>query len=147
MMERILEGSSRLTTRGEEASAIKNRKVTLSTLWIFAVCNYIYADVFTLMDPSPDPGSVHMTHGFMLAAAILMETAIAMILLSRILQYRANRWANIVVGVIHTAAVVVSLFATGTTPASFYVFFAVMEIPSTSVIVWYAWKWRDPEVG
>jgi hypothetical protein len=83
----------------------------------------------------------------MLASPILTETAIAMIPLSRILQYRANRWANIVVGVIHTAAVVVSLFATGTMPASFYVFFAIIEIASTSVIVWYAWTWPDLEFG
>jgi hypothetical protein len=33
-----------------------------------------------------------------LLGAILLETAIAMVLLSRVLQYRANRWANIIVG-------------------------------------------------
>ena len=83
---------------------MKDTKATLSTLWIFAVLNYGYADVFTAMDPSTNtealkkPPTVHMTHGFMLGAAIFMETAIAMVVLSRILQYRANRWANIIAG-------------------------------------------------
>jgi len=27
---------------------MKDRKVILSTLWIFALLNYIYADIFTL---------------------------------------------------------------------------------------------------
>ena len=29
-----------------------NRKILLSTLWIFAVLNYLYADVFSLMNPT-----------------------------------------------------------------------------------------------
>jgi hypothetical protein len=52
-----------------------------------------------------------------------METAIAMILLCRILKYRANRWANIVAGIIHTVAVILSLFVGGTMSPSYYVFF------------------------
>ena len=46
-----------------------------------------------------------MTAGAVLGFAVLMETAIAMVLLSRVLKYGANRWANIIVGIIHTAAV------------------------------------------
>ena len=76
-----------------------------------------------------------------------METSIAMVLLSRVLKYRANRWANIIVGTINTAAVSLSLFATGTMPTLYYMFFAAIEIPCTLFIVWYAWKWRNPEVS
>jgi hypothetical protein len=119
MMERIVEASSRLTASVEKATEMKDRKVTLSTLWIFAVLNYIYADVFTAMDPLTDTGSVHMTHGFMLGAAVLMETAIVVIPLSRILKCRVNRLANIVAGVIHTAAVILSLFVGGAMSASY----------------------------
>ncbi len=35
-----------------------------------------------------------MNENFLLGAAILMEIPIAMVLLSRILNYRTNRWAN-----------------------------------------------------
>jgi len=31
-----------------KAAEMKDRKVVLSTLWIFAMLNYLYADVFTL---------------------------------------------------------------------------------------------------
>ncbi len=54
-------------------------------------------------------GSVHITQGFVLLGAVLLETAIAMVLLSRVLPYRANRWANIIVGVIQIVANVQSL--------------------------------------
>jgi uncharacterized membrane protein len=75
-----------------------------------------------------------------LAFAVLMETAIAMVLLARILTYGVNRWANIVVGVIHTALVSWSLSVT--TPTLFYAFFATIEIACTLFIIWYAWTWR-----
>jgi len=128
---------------------MKDRKVMLSTLWIFAVLNYIYADVFGSKDPEmlkqliAGTGHIQMTGGFLFGAAILMETAIAMVLLSRVLKYRANRWANIIAGIIHTAAVSLSLFVG--TPALYYVFFATIEIACTLFIIWYAWTWPKQE--
>src|SRR5215469_6323223 len=95
----------------------RDRRVVLSTLWIFALFNYVYADILTLyfnatLQPaawkqfqSGQVGSIHITQAFVLVGAILMETAIAMVLLARVLPYRANRWANIVVGVIQTVEV------------------------------------------
>ena len=132
-------------------TAEMNIKVKLSTLWIFAMFNYLYADVMSLMDPeglknimTGQVGSIQITQGFLLGAAILMETAIAMVLLSRVLKYGANRWANIIAGVIHTAAVFLSMFV-GTTPALYYLLFGTIEIVCTLFIVWYAWRWPKPE--
>ena len=74
-----------------------------------------------------------------------MEIPMAMILLSRILTPTANRWANIVAGVIETAAVLLTSFIlpafhlTGT--SSYYLFFGAIEVVCTSMIVWYAWRW------
>jgi len=134
----------------------KDRRVVLSTLWIFAMFNYVYADILTLyfnatLQPeawkqfqSGQVGSIHITQGFVLVGAILMETAIAMVLLSRVLPYRANRWANIIVGGIQTVEVAWSL--TGPVYWNlFYVFFAAIEIACTLFIIWYAWTWRRPE--
>ena len=60
--------------------------------------NYLYVDVIGLMDASllnelltGDEGGTQLTQGSMLGAAILMETAFVMVLLSRVLKYRANR--------------------------------------------------------
>jgi len=78
----------------------------------------------------------------LLGAAILVETAIAMVLLSRMLKYRANRWANIIVGAVNTLAVLASLLIA--TPAAYYAFFAVIEIATALVIIWYAWRWPNP---
>jgi len=124
-----------------QGKLMENVKIKLQTLWIFATFNYIYADVLTLFDKSV---ATNLSQGSLLGAAILVETAIVMVLLSRILPYRANRWSNIIVGVINTLAVLISL--TVATPALYYIFFAVIEIATTSFIVWYAWNWVQNEV-
>lgn len=138
-------------------TAIHDRKTLLSTLWIFAVLNYVYADVYTLFfNPVLRPeawkqflaggtGGVSITEGFVLVTAVLMETAIAMVLLSRVLSYGPNRWANIISGAFHTLFVAWSL--EGATPTSFYAFFAAIEIACTLFIVWYAWGWRKPRAS
>jgi hypothetical protein len=135
----------------DKPADMNNVKVRLSTLWIFAILNYLYADVLGLYDPAilndlmtGSVGGVQLTDGFMLGAAILMETAIVMVLLSRVLPYSANRWANMIAGVIHTTAVFASMFL-GSPPALYYLFFGSIEIATTLYIIWYAWKWPNPE--
>ena len=130
---------------------MEQMKVKLSTLWIFAMFNYIYADVIGLMKAenlqaflTGMVGSTQITDEFLLCAAVLMETAIAMVLLSRVLRYRANRWANIVVGILHTVSVSASMFV-GSGPGLYYLFFGTIEIICTAYIVWSAWKW--PQLG
>lgn len=124
-------------------------KSKLSTLWIFAALNYLYCDVLSLMDPELLPqylrGNVNgleFTPWFLLGAGILVEIFIAMVLLSRVLPYSANRRANIAAGTIMTAVQSASLFVG--TPAPYYLFFSVIEIATTVLIVWLAWTWREP---
>ena len=135
------------------AGGMKDRRVILSTLWVFAMFNYLYADVFSLFfNPvlqkagwnefqAGYAGGIRITQGFVLGVAVLMETAIAMVLLSRVLKYAANRWANIISGVLHTASVAWSL--SSDTPTLAYAFFATIEMACTLFIVWYAWKWPN----
>jgi hypothetical protein len=120
-------------------------KVKLSTLWIFVLFNMIYADIISLMDPASPIREVMkgapLPPGGLLAGAILMETPIALVLLSRVLKRKANRWANIIVGVINMVAVI-----TGGPPRPYYIVFATIEVMCLSFIVWYAWKWPNPDV-
>ena len=124
-------------------------KIKLSTLWIFAILNYIYCDVFGLTDPNmlkeliSGTGPIQMTQGFLLGAAILMEIPIAMVLLSRVLKYKENRRANIIAGLIMSVVQVSSLFVG--TPTIYYAFFSIIEIACTLFIVFYSWRWRNPE--
>jgi hypothetical protein len=135
----------------KKTTAMKGRKVILSILWIFVTLNYLYCDVLTLFDPvflkqimTGTAGGFQITPGFLLAASVLMEIPIGMVLLSWILPYKASRWANIIAGTIMTVVQSLSLFG-GMPPTIYYMFFSSIEISCTLFIVWYAWTWRNPE--
>lgn len=114
--------------------------------------NDLYCDYITHMDASVlkellegYTGSMPVTQEFMLGAAILMEIPIAMVLLSRVLNYRANRLANIIAGAIMSVVWLSSLFEGSMT--LYYAFYLVIEISCTLFIVWQAWNWRAQSVA
>jgi hypothetical protein len=126
----------------KKTTKMPDMKGRLSALWLFAILTYTYGDVVTLMDPVKHE-SVQLTEGFLLGGAIFMMIPITMVLLSRILEYRASRLASIISGTIMTVSLPVTLFIAE--PTIYYVFFTVIEIGCTALIVWFAWKWRNPE--
>jgi len=130
-------------------------KARLSLFWIFALLNYLYADVLALWDIV---GSLNLTHAphlppwALAGSAVLMEIPIAMIVASRLLPFRANRLANIIAGGIMTLVngflTFVPPFFGHRTPALLeYLFFATIETVCTSVIVWQAWTWSGVEAA
>lgn len=127
----------------KKTAQVRDVKSILSTLWLFAILTYTYGDVVTLMDPVKH-GSMQLTQGFLLGGSIFMMIPITMVLLSRILPYRASRLSSIIAGTIMTVALTLTLFVA--VPTMYYVFFSVIEIATTALIVWLAWKWRNPEI-
>lgn len=125
-------------------------KTMLSTLWLFAMLNFAYGDVVTLMDSTQlkqyltgDINGVHLSPSFLLASSIMMEIPIAMILFSRILNYGLNRWLNVIAGTIWTVITVATLFKGS--PTQHYVFFSAVEIVATLCIVVYAWRMQESD--
>ena len=127
-----------------------DKKVLLSTLWIFATVNYIFCDVFTLFY-APDlnqfltgkVGGIELSQSFLLTFAIIMEFAMVMIVLSRVLKYSLNRWFNIFGGILFTLIQAGTLLDGDFT--MHYLFFSIVEILATLYIIWAAWNWRNPE--
>ena len=122
-------------------------KERLSLFWIFALLNYLYADVLALWAVRSLP---HLPPWVLAGSAVLMEIPIAMIVACRLLPFRANRLANIIAGAIVTLvngflAYVPPLFGARTPALPEYLFFATIETVCTSVIFWQAWTWSGVE--
>jgi hypothetical protein len=120
-------------------------KERLSLFWIFALLNYLYADVVALWSLADAP---HLPPWALLGSAVLMEIPIAMIVACRLLPFRANRLANIIAGAILTLVngfltFVPPLFGARTPALPEYLFFATIETVCTSVIIWQAWTWSE----
>ena len=127
----------------------------LSLLWIFALLNYLYADVIALWAilGSPPADIPHLGQLALAGSAILMEIPIAMILAARLLPLRANRLANIIAGSIVTLVngfltFIPPLVGWGRPPGlPEYLFFATIETVCTVAIVWQAWTWQGADAA
>jgi hypothetical protein len=135
---------------------MRDTKERLSLFWIFALLNYLYADVVALFAIVGSPNladAPHLPPWALLGSAVLMEIPIAMIVACRLLPFRANRLANIIAGAILTLVngfltYVPPLAGWGRPPAlPEYLFFATIETVCTSVIVWQAWTWSGVEAA
>src|SRR5215467_2873697 len=128
-------------------------KERLSLFWLFALLNYLYADVLALFAFIGSPNTApHLPQWALLGSAVLMEIPIAMILASRLLPFKANRLANIVAGVFLTLVNGFLTFVLPFTNGDFrdpifpaYVFFATIETVCTVVIIRQAWTWSGVE--
>ncbi len=126
----------------------------LSLLWLFALLNYLYADVIALFDIA---GSQHSFQPLppwaLMGSAVLMEIPIAMILACRLLPFRPNRLANIIAGSLVTlvngfVTFVPPLVGMGRPPAlPEYLFFATIETVCTLIIIRQAWTWSSVAVS
>jgi hypothetical protein len=76
------------------------------------------------------------TQGVLLGASLMLAIPSLMIFLSVTLPPASNRWLNIVAGAVYTAIILKTMWGW-----VFYIFYGVIEISLTSLVVWYAWRW------
>ena len=121
-------------------------KTKLSTLWIFVLLNVIFRDIHEIVKPAflaemMSGNGSQPSEELFLIAGILLEISIGMVLLSRVLTYRLNRWANIIAGALTMGFILFNI----STPDLDDIFFAAVEVVGLSLIIWLAWKWPTPE--
>lgn len=81
-----------------------------------------------------------MPAGGLLTGAILMETAIVMVILPWLLSYKINRWVTSVIGALNILAVVTGGHGL------YYAFFATIEVTCMLLTIWFTWKWANLEL-
>jgi hypothetical protein len=119
-------------------------RLKLSALWAALMFCYVYGDYFGLYRPGQLQGMLQgdgpigpTSQGTLVAVSILMAIPSLMVFLPIVLPPTFNRWTNIVLALLY--AVIVGLTMPGSW--AFYLFFSVVEIGLSLLIVWYAWSW------
>lgn len=115
----------------------------LSTLWIFVLLNMVFRDLHQFGNKgfleemlTGVVNGVEITDELMLIGGILAEIPILMVLLSRILKDNANKWANLIAGVI-----TIAVFATAIPSADIDdIFHMTIEVAAILWIFNIAWK-------
>ena len=128
---------------GLEDSKI-NVKIKLSALWASVMFCYIYADYFGLFVPGVMQSMLNgqmrplgaTTQGVLLGTSLMLAIPSVMIFISVALPPVLNRSINIVVGAFYTGIILITMWGW-----AFFIFYGVIEISLTSLVVYYAWKW------
>ena len=123
-------------------------KIKMSALWASVMFCYVYADYFGLFVPGTLQGMLKGTMGplgpttqaVLLGTSLMMAIPSVMIFLSVALKPKLNRWLNIIFGVIYTLIILITMW-----DWAFYIFFGIIEVVLTGLVVWYAWNWPRQE--
>ena len=128
-----------------------NIKIKLSGLWVANMFLFIYVDYFGLYIPGVMEKiiegevahtGIQVSQVFLLAGITLMMIPSLMIFLSLTLPAKANRWTNIIVGILQIVVLVSALIGESW---AYYIFATIVEVVLLLLIVWYAWKWPKQE--
>lgn len=124
-----------------------NTRDLLSVLWIFLMVNYLFCDIFTLhyapmlqMFLEGKVGGIELNQEFLLTFAVILELPMLMIVLSKVMNYRIARYANLAV------AAFMTLQQSATLTMGFtlhYLFFSIFEISASALIFVIAWRWKQ----
>ncbi|UCH02956.1 MAG: hypothetical protein JSV20_04045 [Candidatus Bathyarchaeota archaeon] len=88
-----------------------------------------------------------ITQELLLAIAIVSLIPLVMAFLSLTLKDKANRLANIIVGVISTGFGLIELVTNLGKASAYMSFIGVVGLVFPTLIVWYAWKWPKQEAS
>ena len=127
-----------------------NVKIKLSALWVAVMLCYLYGDVFGLYKPglieeiiAGEVAGMQITQVWLLGVVILMAIPSVMVFLSVTLKAKANRWVNIILGIVYTVVMLYTMLMPEVW--TYYIFLGIVEVVLTALIVWYAWKWPKQE--
>jgi hypothetical protein len=119
-------------------------RIKLAALWASVMFCYIYADYFGLFSPgqlaSMNKGVIpplgRSTDGVMIFVSTMMVIPSLMIFLSTVLPPWPNRLLNILFGAVYTAIISLTMWS-----GAHFIFYGVIEIALTLLVVFYAWTW------
>ena len=121
-----------------------NVRVRLAALWTSVMFCYIYADYFDLYVPGKLQSMLEglmrplgqVTQPMLVGTSLMLAIPTVMIFLSVALPPAACRWLNVAFGVVYTAIILVTMWGW-----AFMVFYGVIEVTLSLLVVWYAWTW------
>jgi len=122
---------------------MEETRIKLSALWVSLMLTYLLGDVLRIFSGDFVAGELsgmQISPGLMLGMAALMMIPVIMVLLSLVLRYAVNRWANIVV---HACFFIINAIGLPTYPSLYDQFLIVVGLVLNVLAVWVAWHWKE----
>jgi len=123
-------------------------KTRISVLWLFMAVAMSAHSVLSFMEPGgiEKVREMAMGPGMLLFMSLFWWVPLAMAVLSVTLKDFANRWTNMILGIVFTILNIFHLTEHLAQPSVHQLLIVCSTIVVTGLIVWYALKWPKQEV-
>ncbi|KAA3646725.1 MAG: hypothetical protein DWQ07_11000 [Chloroflexi bacterium] len=126
---------------------IESVRIKLAALWVAVTLTYVLQIVLRISSGEFAAGEIQVfliSQGMYLGMAIVMMAPIAMVYLSLSLNYKANRWSNVILALFFFGVNLISLL---TYPSLYHKFLIDVGLVFNLLVIWHAWEWPEPEIG
>jgi hypothetical protein len=122
-------------------------KIRISVLWIFMAVAMSAHGVLAFMEPGAmeQIGEMQMGVGMLLFMALFWWVPLVMAVLSVTLKDLANRWTNMILGIVFTALNIFHLIEHLAQPSAHQILIIGSTVVVTALIFWHALKWPKQE--
>jgi len=143
---------SPLGTNKETARNLLDVRIVLAALWIAEVLSSLNGDTYRLSDSVAlkslleNAGSIKATPELLLVMSLIFVGSIFMSTLTLMLKPSVSRWANRIIGILY-AVIILAFWVLGFVlqSASYEFVWSTAQLVFVLLVVWYAWKWPNPE--
>ena len=122
-------------------------KIRISVLWIFMAVAMAAHSVLAFMEPGAmeQIEEMQISAGMFLFMALFWWVPLVMAVLSVTLKDLANRWTNIILGIVFTALNIFHLIEHLADPSAHQILIIGSTVVVTALIFWHALKWPKQE--
>ncbi len=143
-------------TNEEAAKKPLDVRIILAMLWVAGMLSSLNGDTYRLNDPVvlksslANTGAIVVTPGLLFVMALIFVGPILMSVLTLTLKAPVSRWANRILGLFyalaHLAFWALTLVNLSAGRVGIYeIVWYTAQLVLALLVVWYAWKWPNPE--
>ena len=132
-----------MNTNKETARNLLDVRITLAVLWIAGMLSSLNGDTYRL---SAATGPIGVNPELLSVFAVVLVGHVFMSGLTLTLKSPVSRWANRIIGIFY--AMIIFAFwvnAFVSRLPGYEIVWATAQLVFALLVVWYAWKWSNPE--
>ena len=140
-----------LETNKKNIRTMVDVRIILSGLWVARVLSGLQGDSTRFHDPVAlnellaGTTDIPVTNTMLLVLSIILSVPIFMSFLSLVLKEKANRRANLSIGIFFVAWEIFFLAFVYSQAPGYEMFWGIAYLIFVSLVVWYAWTWPKQE--
>jgi len=132
-----------MNTNKETARNLLDVRIILAVLWVAGMLSSLNGDTYRLSGATEPLG---VNPELLSVMAILLVGHIFMSFLTLTLKSPVSRWANRIIGILY-AVIILAFWVLGfvSRSAGYEIVWSTGQLVCALLVVWYAWKWTNPE--